>query len=178
MKECRKIIYEAEYIEQPTSGEYEEKIYDINRPFRGCDWSWIRFQEEDNDWCGEFRGKYRGLALSKKFEIVVVLTSNGIYILDINSGELIESKDNYGYGNIIASSAGDIFIADFNSIYYFTSKRFSDIKKIKPSLIYGEIMWFKEINNDTLTICVNQYPNGDIVELQLDLKSKAWKKDI
>ena len=55
------MISRAEYIQQPYSGEYIEKIYDIKSPWNSTDWTWIKFTEEDDIWCGEFRGKYRGI---------------------------------------------------------------------------------------------------------------------
>lgn len=55
------MISRAEYIQQPYSGEYIEKIYDIKSPWNSTDWTWIKFTEEDAIWCGEFRGKYRGV---------------------------------------------------------------------------------------------------------------------
>ena len=58
------MISRAEYIQQPYSGEYIEKIYDIKSPWNSTDWTWIKFTEEDDIWCGEFRCKYRGVSCS------------------------------------------------------------------------------------------------------------------
>ena len=54
--------------------EYIEKIYDIKSPWNSTDWTWIKFTEEDDIWCGEFRGKYRGVSCSTTLGIIVVLT--------------------------------------------------------------------------------------------------------
>ena len=74
------MISRAEYIQQPYSGEYIEKIYDIKSPWNSTDWTWIKFTEEDDIWCGEFRGKYRGkyrgVSCSTTLGIIVVLTSD------------------------------------------------------------------------------------------------------
>ena len=42
------MISRAEYIQQPYSGEYIEKIYDIKSPWNSTDWTWIKFTEEDD----------------------------------------------------------------------------------------------------------------------------------
>ena len=84
------MISRAEYIQQPYSGEYIEKIYDIKSPWNSTDWTWIKFTEEDDIWCGEFRGKYRGVSCSTTLGIIVVLTSDYMYVLDIYGGEIME----------------------------------------------------------------------------------------
>ena len=73
------MICRAEYIQQPYSGEYIEKIYDIESPWNSSDWTWIKFTEEDVVWCGEFRGKYRGISFSEKLGIVVGLVSFALF---------------------------------------------------------------------------------------------------
>ncbi len=83
------MISRVEYIQQPYSGEYIEKIYDIKSPWNSTDWTWIKFIEEDDIWCGEFRGKYRGVSCSTVLGIIVVLTSDYMYVLDIYGGEIM-----------------------------------------------------------------------------------------
>lgn len=39
------MLFNAEQISQPYSGEYEEKIYDIESNWNSSDWIWIRFEE-------------------------------------------------------------------------------------------------------------------------------------
>lgn len=65
------MIYSAEHTKQPLSGEYIEKIYDVEKPFKSTQWTWIKFIDETGEWCAEFRGEYRGLFVSSKQRIVV-----------------------------------------------------------------------------------------------------------
>ena len=60
------MIISAEHIEQPYDGEYCEKIYDIRSVWNSRDWVWIKFIDESGEWCGEFRGSYKGVSVSKK----------------------------------------------------------------------------------------------------------------
>ena len=97
------MIIGAEHIEQPYDGEYFEKIYDINSVWNSRDWIWIKFIDESGEWCGEFRGSYKGVSISQKLGIVVVLTSDHMYVLDINSAEVIEYLSRPAYVGITAS---------------------------------------------------------------------------
>lgn len=62
------MIIEAEIIDQPYSGQYEERIYDISSPWNSQNWTWVKFLNDDFiEWCGEFRGLPRNVAISKKY---------------------------------------------------------------------------------------------------------------
>ena len=39
------MIFSAESIEQPCSGIYTERIYDITNPWNSRDWTWIKFTD-------------------------------------------------------------------------------------------------------------------------------------
>ncbi len=44
-------------IQQPISGEFEERIYEVESRWNSGEWTWIKFEEDDlSVWCGEFRG--------------------------------------------------------------------------------------------------------------------------
>ena len=64
------MIYKAEHIEQPHSGQYFEKNYDIESQWKSKDWTWIKFDDENGEWCGEFRGKYKGYRFQKNLELL------------------------------------------------------------------------------------------------------------
>ena len=94
------MICDLSHIEQPYSGEYEEKIYDINSSWNSGDWSWILFEKEDGHcFCGEFRGKYRGAVLSEKLAVIIVLTSDYLFILDLGTAKLLDYKQQPSYRN-------------------------------------------------------------------------------
>jgi hypothetical protein len=86
------MLLNIEQISQPYSGEYEEIIFDIESNWNSSDWSWIRFEEDTTIWCGEFRGKYIGATFSVPKGIIVVVTTDYIYVIDIVSKEMIDSS--------------------------------------------------------------------------------------
>lgn len=118
-------------IEQPYSGEYKERIYDIKGSSNSSDWTWVKF-EEDNDysWCGEFRGKSIGVAFSKKLGIIVILTSEYMYILDLKSKELIEYKKSSEYTGITCTPLEDIILSSLYGLDFFKGKTISSIDTI------------------------------------------------
>ena len=75
------MLLNIEQISQPYSGEYEEIIFDIESNWNSSDWSWIRFEEDTTIWCGEFRGKYIGATFSVPKGIIVVVTTDYIYVI-------------------------------------------------------------------------------------------------
>ena len=122
------MISRAEYIQQPYSGEYIEKIYDIKSPWNSTDWTWIKFTEEDDIWCGEFRGKYRGVSCSTTLGIIVVLTSDYMYVLDIYGGEIMEYYSQPEYVDITVTPFGKILVTDGYGIEMFANTKISDME--------------------------------------------------
>ena len=68
--------------------------------------------DENGEWCGEFRVMYRGVSVSKNFGVIIVLTSDYIYELDINTAELIGYDSQLDFIDITTSPKGDIFLTD------------------------------------------------------------------
>ena len=168
------MICSAESIEQPYSGEYIEKIYDIKSPWNSSDWSWIKFIDEEGVWCGEFRGKYRGVSISKKLGIVVVLTSDYMYILDINTSEIIEYYSQPEYVDITTSPLEDILITDGYGIEIFTNNKVSDVESIVAP-IHPDNLRFVEWNDNILKLtCYEFLLWGKEIELYLDCSSMEW----
>ena len=124
------MISREEYIQQPYSGEYIEKIYDIKSPWNSTDWTWIKFTEEDDIWCGEFRGKYRGVSCSTTLGIIVVLTSDYMYVLDIYGGEIMEYYSQPEYVDITVTPFGKILVTDGYGIEMFANTKISDMENI------------------------------------------------
>lgn len=168
------MICRAEYIEQPYSGEYFEKIYDIKSPWNSNNWTWIKFYDEDSVWCGEFRGKYRGTSVSKKLGIVVVLTSDYMYVLDINTTEVIEYYSQPEHVDITTSPLEDIFITDGYSIEMFTNNKVKDtITIVIP--VHPDNLRFVEWNENILKItCYEFLIWGKEMDLYLDCASMEW----
>lgn len=168
------MICGAEYIEQPYSGEYDEKIYDIKSPWNSSDWTWIKFSEEDKVWCGEFRGKYRGVSSSKKLGIVVVLTSDYMYMLDICTAELIEYYSQPQYVEMTTSPLEDIFITDGYGIEMFTNSKIEDLETIIIPVHPDNLKFVEWMGNILKITCYEFLIWGKEIELYLDSLSMEW----
>ena len=105
------MLLNIEQISQPYSGEYEEIIFDIESNWNSSDWSWIRFEEDTTIWCGEFRGKYIGATFSVPKGIIVVVTTDYIYVIDIVSKEMIDSERNFECTDITCTPLGDVLLS-------------------------------------------------------------------
>lgn len=168
------MISRAEYIQQPYSGEYIEKIYDIKSPWNSTDWTWIKFTEEDDIWCGEFRGKYRGVSSSKKLGIVVVLTSDYMYMLDICTAELIEYYSQPQYVEMTTSPLEDIFITDGYGIEMFTNSKIEDSETIVIPVHPDNLKFVEWMGNILKITCYEFLIWGKEIELYLDSLSMEW----
>lgn len=168
------MIYEAEYIEQPYSGEYDEKIYDIESPWNSGDWTWIKFSEEGKVWCGEFRGKYRDVAFSEKLGIVVVLTSDYMYVLDIYTAEIMEYYSQPQYVEMTTSPFEDILITDGYGIEMFKNSKIEDLEPIVLPIQPDNLRFVEWIGNTLKITCYEFLIWGKEIELYLDVLSMEW----
>lgn len=112
------LIIEAEIIDQPHSGQYKEKIYDISSPWNSQNWTWIKFINEDfTEWCGEFRGLARNISISRKYNQVLLLTSDYLFQLDCLNSEIIKYEPQPQYQDLTVTPLGDFLLADYYNIY-------------------------------------------------------------
>ncbi|MEW9052510.1 MAG: hypothetical protein AB2392_15220 [Neobacillus sp.] len=162
------MIAKAEIINQPFSGQYEERIYDIKSSWNSPNWTWVKFEDEDfNEWCGEFRGSPWGIAVSTKHKTVLVLTSDYLFQVDCDSGELTEYVSEPQYQCLTVTPSGDFLIAD----YYDIEKIESSIKYTKPveSPIKMDTIMFHDWSKNKLIITCDEFLNWDNhLELELD----------
>ncbi|MGO4889925.1 hypothetical protein ACJ2A9_19450 [Anaerobacillus sp. MEB173] len=154
------MIVKAEIINQPYSGEYEERIYDIPSSWNSPDWSWVKFTNGDfTEWCGEFRGYPRAVAISAKYNIVLVLTSDYLFEVDCLTGELKQYDSDPQYQCLTVTPGGDFIIADNYSIEIL-GPTLKDKKLIK-SPIEMDMIKFHNWNDDKLLITCNEFLNWD-----------------
>ena len=175
------MICSAELIEQPYSGQYVEKIYDIKSPWDSSEWTWIKFVDEDGEWCGEFRGTYRGVSVSKNFGVVIVLTSDYMYELDINTAELIGYEPQLNFIDITTSPKGDIFLTDGYSVEFLVNNEMGKIELIAiPHIpVQPDNLRFVEWNDNILKIRCDEFLNWENeVELYLDCETMEWVGDL
>jgi len=174
------MINEAKIINQPYSGQYEERIYDIPSSWNSQKWTWIKFSNEDfSEWCGEFRGSPRYVAISKKHNSILVLTSDYLYQLDRISEELIEYETQRQYNNLILTPSGDFIISDSYSIELVKSTIKEKQSIVSP--IHMDMIKFHSWLNNKLLITCEEFLNWDRhVELELNCETLeiTMKKDI
>lgn len=104
---------QATLIKEPESGKYKEQIYDIPNPCNSVHWTWVKFMNDDlKEWCGNFRGSPRGVALSERHQVVLVLTSYYLFKLDVCTGDLLDSASEPGYRCLTVSPSGEFIAAD------------------------------------------------------------------
>ena len=154
------MIIEAEVISRPYSGEYNEKIYDNDSAWNSQSWTFIKFTNDDySEWCGQFRGFPRQVAVSTVRNIVMVLTSDYLYQLDRETGNLSELEDQPQYQNLTVAPNGDFILAD----YYNFEKVTTSIKMKEPieSPIQMYIIEFKKWDNEKLEFTCDEFLNWD-----------------
>jgi hypothetical protein len=154
------MIIEAEIISQPYSGEYTERIYDNESAWNFQIWTFIKFTNDDySEWCGQFRGFPKQVAISTLKNIVLVLTSDYLYQLDIETGNLTDLEDQPQYQNLTVAPNGDFILAD----YYNFEKVTTSIKQ-KTSIespIQMDIIEFKNWENSKLEFTCDEFLNWD-----------------
>lgn len=167
------MIHSAKHIDQPYSGQYVEKIYDITNPWNSSHWCWVKFADNNDEWCGVFRGKYIGVSISHKLGIVVVLTTDYLYILDINTAKMIDYDYHLNYTNITTSRDGDIVLTTGYSIEVIIKENDSIKTKNVLSVPFDtDNIKFIEWNEKILKIsCCELYCSKNEVEIYLDVDS-------
>ncbi|MFE1242967.1 hypothetical protein ACFW35_02455 [Fictibacillus sp. NPDC058756] len=107
------MINKAEIKSTPLSGQYKERIYDIQSSWNTQNWTWVLFENDDfGEWFGQFRGSPRGVSVSKKHDTVLVLTSDYLYQLDRKNGDMKAYESSPLYKNLILTPKDDYLIAD------------------------------------------------------------------
>lgn len=128
------MIINAEIINQPYSGQYIERVYDISSPWNSQDWTWVKFLNDDyTEWCGEFRGSPRSVAISTKYNIVLILTSDYLFLIDRISTELMEYDHQPQYHNLTVTPSGDFILADYYNLYIVKSS-LKDMKTLESPI--------------------------------------------
>jgi len=154
------MIIKAEIVSQPYSGEYTERIYDIESVWNSQSWAFIKFTNNDySEWCGQFRGFPRQVAISTPKSIVLVLTSDYLYQLDIETGNLTDFEDRPRYQNLTVAPNGDFILTD----YYSLEKVTTCINEKEPieSPIQMDIIEFKKWENTRLEFSCDEFLNWD-----------------
>ena len=136
------MIIDATIIAQPFAGEYKEKIYDIESEWKTQNWTFIKFINDDySEWCGQFRGFPKNVAISEKFNTVLILTANFLFEINRNTNEIINFEEQPQYQNVISSPNGNYILIDYYNIFK-VNKSISNIEIVK-SKIQMDMIEFK-----------------------------------
>ncbi|WP_299326226.1 hypothetical protein [uncultured Maribacter sp.] len=139
----------AEIINQPYSGEFEERIYDVESVWNSQSWTWIKFEDNSGiEKVGQFRGFPKDVKISKQKNEIVVLTSDCIFRLDTSELNIIESEKQVDYGNLEVTPNGTFIFSEYSNIYKMGNS-FSDMYIIK-SPFEMDMIKFKSWNGNIL----------------------------
>lgn len=154
------MIIAAEIIDQPYSGEYVEKIYDNESVWNSQGWTYIKFTNDDySDWCGHFRGIGKKVAVSTINNIVLVLTSDYLYQLDRESGNLTDIEDHPTYRNLTVTPNGHFVLADFYNMEKITTN--IKLKDEIECLFRMDNIDFKKWSNNNLEFSCTPFADWD-----------------
>lgn len=158
------MIRGATIIEQPYSGKYRERIYDIESSWNSSEWTWVRFDDAGEVWCGEFRGVARGIALSEKCNKVFILTNDYLYVLSCINGEIMEYESQPQYTSMTVTPNGDVLVSDDYSIFII-SHTLDEIEDIEMPFEADMIRFQGWIGNKMKISCYKFLEWGDEIEL-------------
>lgn len=170
------MIQDCEIINQPNSGEFEERIYDNQSPWNSAIWTYVKFVSLDfSEWCGVFRGQGRKIANSKLRNEILVLTSDYLWRLNRTNGELIEIEDQPQYQNLTVAPNGDFILADYYKIIRIKESIKNPINISSP--IQMDMIKFKGWNGNKLNINCDEFMNWEN-HIELELNAENWKIEI
>jgi hypothetical protein len=170
------MIKSAEIISQPYSGDFEERIYDLQSPWNSQSWTYVKFTTNDNlDWCGVFRGSPKAVVLSSLKEEILILTSDYLWKLDSKNGNISETLDQPQYQNLTIAPNGDFILADYYNIFRVTG-RLIEPTELKSS-IEMDMIEFKKWDNDKLILECDEFMNWER-HVTLVLDSSNWSISI
>lgn len=162
----------AELINKPYSGEFKERIYDIESPWNSQDWTWIKFVNENGiEKVGQFRGFPKGVKVSKSRNEIIVLTSDYVFHLDSNKLDLIETENQPNYENLEVTTNGVFVFSEFSNIYKMDNS-LSDMKVIK-SPFEMDLIKFKSWNENVLEFECTELGNYERNE-NMELDTTDW----
>lgn len=166
------MIVQGDIINQPYSGQFNERIYDNLSPWNSQGWSWIKFVEDDlTEWVGQFRGYPIGVATSKELGQTVVLTGDYIFRLNNMTGDVIEIESQSQYHSLTTAPDGTFILADYNSIMHLMSE-LKSMRKIE-SPIQMDMIKFLGWTDSKLHFTCDEFLHWDR-HLNMELDSADW----
>ena len=157
------MLLNIEQISQPYSGEYEEIIFDIESNWNSSDWSYTLSLHDalpiyTTIWCGEFRGKYIGATFSVPKGIIVVVTTDYIYVIDIMSKEMIDSERNFECTDITCTPLGDVLLSSGYGLEILKERTISSCEAIVLP-VNADSLRFVKYRGNILEMNCDEYCN-------------------
>ncbi|GGG01987.1 hypothetical protein [Pontibacter amylolyticus] len=167
------MITNAEIINQPYAGEFEERVYDNDNSWNSQSWTWIKFTENSQyEWVGQFRGAPIGVGISTIHSQMLIVTSDYLFLLNQGSGQLLEFKENNGYNALTVSPKGDFIIGNYFNIDKI-GKSLQNIRTIEGPIGMDRIE-FKKWEGNKLNFSCDEFANWDR-HLDMELDTGEWK---
>ena len=170
------MIISAEHIHVPESGRYEEVIFDIDSTWNSQKWTWLKFMNDDySEWCGEFRGEYRGHGISEKYGVIYVLTTDYLFQLDMLKHTIDKYEDRPEYNELEVSPDGDYIVSSYYHISILDSQ--GQQKKVIETSMPLDMITFLKWKGKDLVIHADELMNWDN-HIVMTLNSKTWEVEI
>ena len=163
----------VEIINQPYSGEFKERIYDIESPWNSQSWTWIKFTDENlNQTVGQFRGTPKEVKYSKSLNEIIVLTSDYVFRLNASDLNIIETESQPEYQDVEVSPNGIFFFHNYYEIEKMNNS-LSDMIEIESPFKMDDIR-FKKWNGKNLEFECEEFTNWSRNEI-MELDTTDWK---
>ena len=163
----------TEIINQPYSGEYRERVYDVESPWNSQSWTWVKFTDKNlSVTVGQFRGMPTEVKYSEKLNEIIVLTSNYIFRLDASDLNVIETENQPKYQGIEVSPDGSFIFHNYYEIEKMNGS-LSNMIKIESPFEMDDIQ-FRKWNGKMLEFECEEFTNWERHET-MELDTTKWK---
>ena len=172
------MIIDLEIISQPLSGEFEERIFDSESPWNSHFWTWVKFLTDDyTECCGQFRGAPREVAISKIYNKILILTSDYIYLLDVQNADVLETLYFPQYINMTVAPSGEFILSDYYKIDVIRNN-ISKPETLNCPLAFGmdEIRFIEWRDNKFIFTC-EEFANWNR-KVEMEINTVDWKINI
>lgn len=175
----RAMKVQADFIYQPTSGKYREKIFDIpTQDFTIRNWSWVLFTKTDGtEWAGSFHGgqvNQRLVTILKDLPFVFIVSEGQGYVVNAETEELLMCTEEDSIREAV--SIGDRPLVVYANVWgIFT---FDDSLEIKKLIVPFEFyfVWFKNVSDGFLEMEYEEIYTGELKKAYLNTKTLQFQE--